>query len=1128
MKWLPAILVAGSLALAQAPAPGTRAGQSGTNQIRIRTPVQDGVREVLPGGAPLLARRGADLGPLAANRAIRRLLVVLRRGPEQEQDLRQLLREQQDPASPTYHRWLTPREFGGRFGPADADLAVVVNWLQGHGLQTSSVSAGRSVIEVSGSEGQLAAAFGSALHRYRSGGKDFIANASNPTLPAALASVVAGPLSMNNIPRKTTPLFSQGLGALPPHVLVPGDFAKIYNVAPLYAHGITGKGVSIAVVARADYPAAGVTSFRQTFLAGFSAAPPTTFLNGADPGAGTTTGDADEAALDAEWSGAVAPDAAVDFVVSQSTDVTDGVDLSAQYIVDHALAPIMSSSYGACEAALGGPGSAGNLFYQNLYEQAAAEGITVVVSSGDSGAAACDPLSGGDAAQGPGVNGLASTPFNVAVGGTQFNDQSGTYWQAQNSDTLSSVLRYIPELAWNESCSFAACGGFLGASGGGGSLVYAKPSWQTAAGVPDDGARDLPDVSLDASLGIPYAYCQPGCFTPTGLGTVAVKTAAGTSASAQAFASALALLVQKTGSWQGLITPELYQLAAQTPATACNASNSPAESCIFNDITQGSNAVPCVEGSPGCSGGTTAQANGQPAYAAGAGFDLATGLGSVNFANLIAAWPAASPSATQTSLTASAGSITHGQPVTFQASVTSGGATPTGSVEILDGGGPRALVLGTATLQAGEATITLSNLPGGTDSIAARFAGTRAFDPSASEPVTVTVSTEPSQTTLTARQPDADGNWHPAQTIYYGSALALDAAVAGNSGVAASAGGSVAFSLDGEPTGTGAIPLNGSGTAGLPVGLLPLGDHTFGAAFSGDSGLGASTAPPVSVRVQPAATGVVTGEVIADTNRDGSEGVVAFVNVTSHQVELPGTTMGGNVTITDPTGATVATIPISGVQANPPPINGEVEGGGRMEFNVPAGPPLQYTAHYSGDGNFLPSDAAPFSVDDGAFHFTVQQPDVSASPGGTVTYKISVILDAPLPGNTVTLACADGGAFPCALSSTAVTLTPQQPEANFTATVSLAAFQAAGTARNGGGWPWLAMLILGAALLWICRAHRRFRPWALAAALVLATACGGTPSPPPPPPPSQPYSIQVIGTSGIHVNYANMNLTLTP
>jgi len=1085
---------------------------------------------------PALVRRSTDLGALPPEQAVRRLVLVLRRGPAQEGALRLLLREQLNRNSPQFHRWLSPSEFGEKFGVGDADTAVISRWLGAHGLKIDRLSQGRDVIEASGTAAEVAEAFATPLHRFRQNAEEFVANTQPPTLPAALAEVLAGPLSLNSIARKPAPepLYNQGTGALQPHVLSPGDFAKLYNLAPLYSQGLTGKGATVAVVARADYPGDGVAAFRKLFLPDAPAALPTSVLNGVDPGPATNNSDANEAALDAEWAGAAAPGARVDFVVSQSTDVTDGVDLSAEYIVDHALAPIMSSSYGACELALGGPGSAANLFYQNLYEQAAAEGITVVVSSGDSGAAGCDPVSGGAAVQGLGVNGLASTPFDLAVGGTQLDDQIGNYWASQNSPSdQSSILGYIPEQTWNESCSVSVCGGFLGASGGGASSVYPKPDWQAGPGVPADGSRDIPDVSLDASLRVPYAYCQEGCLEPTGVEqATAVGTAAGTSASAQAFASALALLVQKTGSWQGLIAPELYHLAAQQPAGECDASGSPSTNCIFNDITQGSNAVPCAAGSPQCSGGVTAEADGSPAYPAGAGYDLATGLGSVNFANLIAAWPTTDPSSTQTALSASATSVQHGQAVAFQVTVSAVGPTPTGTVEILNGSGPAAIVLGTATVQAGAAAVSLDNLPGGSDSISARFVGTNAFAPSLSSPVAVEVSPEASQTVLAARQVDGSGNWVPAQSTYYGSVLALDAAVKGSSGVAADAAGTVAFRLDGQTTGPGALPLNGIGTAGLALGLLPLGSHTFGAMFSGSPSLAPSVAATVNVQVTPAATGTVVGEVIGDTNKDGSEGVAAFVNVMSNQIELPGTTMGGKVTITDPTGATVADIPITGMQESPAPFNGDVVGGGKMTFSLPAGPPVQLTAHYSGDGNFQPSDAAPFSVDDGAFHFSVQQADQSAALGGTATYQITAVLDSPLPGGTVALSCADGGIFPCTLSTASVTLTPQQPEATFTATVSLTPSASALTVpHRPGGRTDICLLACTSCWLLLLAAASRRRAWVLAGAVLLAAGCGGggpAQTPPPPPPPANPtFAVQVTGVSGIHVNWANLTLTET-
>jgi subtilase family serine protease len=357
-----------------------------------------------------------------------------------------------------------------------------------------------------------------------------------------------------------------------------------------------GSGTTIAVVGRADIQASMVAEFRSTF--GLPANDPVITVNGADPGS-QSSGDVIEAYLDVEWAGAVAPAATVNFVASASTRSTDGVDLSAQYIVDNDLAPVMSTSFGQCESIMG---SAENQFYNDLWMQAAAQGITSCVSSGDNGGSACD-LPSSDSGSGLAVSGLCSTPYNVAVGGTQFMDTTNPdqYWTPNNQPDSSSALSYIPEQAWNESGNEEGGSGLWSTSGGA-SNAYAKPSWQMAPGVPDDGARDVPDVSLAAAGHNAYLIYTGGWYLVSG-----------TSASSPSFAGIMALVVQKTGERQGNINPRLYKLAD----VQYGGSGAP----VFHDVTVGDNSVPGVTG-----------------YYCGEGYDQATGLGSVDAYALAENW----------------------------------------------------------------------------------------------------------------------------------------------------------------------------------------------------------------------------------------------------------------------------------------------------------------------------------------------------------------------------------------------------------------------------------------------------------------------------------------------------------
>lgn len=440
-------------------------------------------RVTLPGHIHPLARADNDVGPADPDLPMRRIVLVLRRRPGAEVELRRLLEAQQDPASPSYHAWLTPEEFGRRFGLASEQVGAVVDWIRREGFSVDGVARGRGWIEFSGTVRQVERTFQTAIRGFRVDGTTHLANSQEPSIPRALAPFVAGIASLHDFVH--TPLarawkqVTPGAQLSGQNVLGPGDFATIYNVNPLYAAGIRGAGVKIAIPGRSDLVLADVQAFRNYF--GLPANDPVIVHNGPPPG-DLGGGEEVEADLDVQWSGAVAPQATVEFVVSATTFPSDGFTLSAAYIVDNALAPILSASFADCELI----DNASSLDYFNaLWGQAAAEGITVLVAAGDVGAPQCYGMAS--------VSGLCSTPYDVCVGGTMFVDTPAATWWSPNPDpvTKASALSYIPEATWNEPG--------VGATGGGASAVYPKPWWQVAPGVPDDGRRDLPDVSLAAA-----------------------------------------------------------------------------------------------------------------------------------------------------------------------------------------------------------------------------------------------------------------------------------------------------------------------------------------------------------------------------------------------------------------------------------------------------------------------------------------------------------------------------------------------------------------------------------------------------------------------------------------------------
>src|SRR5216684_3392084 len=612
---------------------------------RITSFIDEGQRVTLRGNRHPLAAARYDAGAVAPDFPMERMILTLLPDAAQQDALNQLLDAQHNPESPYYRQWLTPEQYGERFGISESDTAQVVNWLQSHGLRVEEVTAGRRSIVFSGAASQVESAFHTQVHAYKIGNELHHANAKEPEIPAALAQVVGGVVSLHDFRSETlhngarlpSPDFTSG-GS---HYLAPADFATIYNLVPLYQQSINGAGQSIAIVGRFNIRLTDVRQFRSMF--GLPAHDPQIIVNGADPGI-FSSGEETEADLDVEWSGAVAPNATIKFVVSRSTNSSDGVDLSAQYIVNHNLAAVMSTSFGLCEASLG---SSGNAFLNSLWQQAAAQGISVFVSSGDNGAAGCDSASATSATHGRGVNGLCSTPYSVCVGGTEFNDTSAPslYWMPSNaSGTQASAISYIPELAWNESAS----GYGLWASGGGMSAIYAKPSWQTGTGVPADGKRDVPDVSLSSAGHDGYLIYQEGSLYVVG----------GTSAASPSFAGAMALVVQHAAARQGNANTVFYSLAAKQRAGGAS---------VFHDITSGNNSVP-----------------GQTGFNAAVGYDQATGLGSVDASVLVGHWSDARiVPAFQAALSVNSLSVTAGSNSSIGLSVTiSGGFSAAVSLSI--------------------------------------------------------------------------------------------------------------------------------------------------------------------------------------------------------------------------------------------------------------------------------------------------------------------------------------------------------------------------------------------------------------------------------------------------------------
>jgi uncharacterized protein (TIGR03437 family) len=573
-----------------------------TNRITAR--VDNSQSVVLSGRVPRQTTTASDAGPVEASFVVPGITLTLKPTAAQQADLNQLLAAQRDPASPSYRQWLTPEQYGERFGVSASDVGKITAWLEAQGFTVNYTARARNYVSFSGTAQQVATAFGTQIHSYNGNGGIHYANSTDPSIPAALDGMVSGIRGLNDFRpkphyRKLEPRINlSGYGT----VIGPADFATIFDVKPLYTAGIDGTGQSIVIVGQSEVNTADITHFRSTF--GLGAANLSLKLVPGSLNPGYSQGDEMESDLDLEWSGAVAKNAQIIFVYSTN------VLASAQYAIDADLAPVLSMSYGNCEQAdlvdLG--------WQQALVQQGNALGITFLAASGDSGAADCD-ASDAVAEAGLAVDAPGSIPEVTSMGGTQFNEGSGNYW------TNGAATGYIPEAVWNETALLVDYGGGFASGGGGASVYFTQPPWQNGLGLLD-GMRHVPDVSLPAAVYTDpfYLYSSDPSFGPPAAGIIG-----GTSCAAPSMAGIVALANQylvSTGAIPkaglGNINPTLYQLAK----THGNA---------FHDTVVGDNIQPCANGTPNC-------VNGSLGWTAGSGYDSASGLGSVDAYNLVHAW----------------------------------------------------------------------------------------------------------------------------------------------------------------------------------------------------------------------------------------------------------------------------------------------------------------------------------------------------------------------------------------------------------------------------------------------------------------------------------------------------------
>ena len=1029
---------------------------------RITDKVDDDRVVALSGNTLPIANAKTDRGRVSRNLAMTDLVLVMSRSPEQQAAFDAFVAGQYDPTSANFHHWLEPAEVGEKFGPSTADIATISGWLTKRGLTIGEVSKDRMSIRFSGTARQVEAAFRTEIHNIEVKGEKHIANMRDPQIPIALAPVVAGvkalhdfrphPLhsmgnkakldastgAWNRMPADAAPLLNEAKaaqiiprpdygitvstsgGSYPIEDVTPYDFATIYNVLPLWNAGTDGTGQTIAIVGTSDINPQDVANYRSVFGLPTGPAVNTIVANGVDPGqclaysGYCTLGDLFENTLDVEVSGAVAKNAQIDLVVSgQTSATTDTVYSSANYVIQNNTAKILSVSYGLCELFMG---TSGNAAYNNLWETGAAEGISIFVATGDAGSPTCDQGLASSVPYGAqfglAVNGLASSAYVTAVGGTDFSwckptiDSSGQsvgcsstapWWNAANSATNGgSAANYVPEVPWNDSCassqgaayveSLAKLLGYPGVTdpetacnfvvnnssriyqfyginlsffvdsigGGGGASTcttnstgnstttpdpstcsggYAKPSWQSGvSGIPSDGKRDIPDLSFFAGNGL-WNSATLVCVSATGTCVSTTSTSSepvsqevgGTSVATPQMAGVMALINQKAGVNQGSPNPELYALAAKQSWAGCAAESVKTSTlCYFNDVDTSTIATPCQAGSLNCSvahsGDTWGILSG---YSAGSAYDQATGLGSLNVANVVNGWTSLLGTTPVTvTVTPAQNTIVLDQPLQVVMTVTGSSGAPTGNVTIVGGGydgGAQSLASGSYTF-----TIPAPSLTAGSYNLTGSYQGDSTFaQGSATAAITVnkispTVSVTLNPTSIGANTP-----------------VTANVTVAGSGS-------------DPKPTGTvqltagswnsSCVLSTGTCAITIPVNTLPNGTDTITASYPGDSNFQPVTGS--AVETVNALTPTITA-VASPPSFYADEPFTVTVSITGS-----GSVPSGQITLR-----------FLNIDHYSYSIDGQLSAG-KFTFNVP--PDRVYAGQdrvelsYAGDSNYLP------------------------------------------------------------------------------------------------------------------------------------------------------------------------------
>jgi hypothetical protein len=1053
-------------------------------QQRVTAKVDRKVLSSLRGTHPSVvdhAKIGARMNP---GTQLQHMVLVLAASDEQNSALLSLMDAQQDKTSTSYHKWLTPDTFGTSFGVAPTDIGQVSAWLSDGGLKVETVSRSGRFITFSGPVSAVESTFNTEMHQVTVNGEAHISNTTDVSVPSALAPVVKGVAKLNDFqPKSSAQTFQKvtlgpdyGTAPASTHYIGAADMAKIYNATPLTSAGNTGQGVTIAVLARSNIQLADVENYRSFF--GLPKNDPNIIVVGPDPGQNS---DDIEAFLDAEMAGSLATGATVDFIVSDTSLVGSGIDQAGLYAVDNNVGDIITLSYGGCEAS---NGYAGTQFWDNLWEEAAAQGQTVFVSSGDAGAAGCDDdnteLFATTPGNGYGVNALGSSNYNVSVGGSMFVDYAPTtYWQNGGASAIpyGTALGYIPEAALNQSRLnttelnaaatglLSTSGATIFAGGGGISLFTPRPSWQTGSGISatadptafsgtglgteSDGVstvpgtiagphRLVPDLSFISANGHDGTlFCAEGVCQESATGTLAdAGIVGGTSVAAPAMASVQALINAANGGRQGNANYYYYALAQQQYVSmACQAAigssghaaaTSPASTCNFHDIIAGSNIVP-----------TAATGTAGIGFTAGAGYDAASGLGSVNIANVANNWHTVTFNSTTTSFTLTPTTTTHGSNQTFSIQVGAGGGTPTGDVSIIATGVTATGSPLQFTLSGGAASGTISSLPGGSYSVHAHYAGDGVYAPSDSSAIAVTIGKE--NTTIgSANDPfqpfivNPDGSLSLGSTSGYGvGELYLDTEVfsaSGNGATAANLGNPNGTNgANGTPSGTVtfAVTKNGSPYTGLTAaldsygttyllagtpftnfGLVPnyatlgVGSYSVTATYSGDTSFNTSTNTTTFTVTK--GSPYLEFDTPTPAIVSGGTATVDFITET-----FPGVApASGTVTFTDTTtSASLGTLTL---------VNGEAT---LSTTALTAAGAHNISATYSGDSNYLGGTVSGVTITVSGLTATTTTITVGTGPkvsGVTVTAVINVT-----PSMATTLSIYDSSTLLGSLQITA-------------------------------------------------------------------------------------------------------------